>query len=95
MKRIVIIGASSGIGYSLASQYIMSGQWIVGVAARRADRLETLKDMSPGRVHTATIDVTADDAAQRLDQLIADMGGMDISCFRLAQASKTHRLTLP
>lgn len=78
MKRIVIIGASSGIGYSLASQYIMNGQWIVGVAARRADRLETLKDMAPGRVHTATIDVTADDAAQRLDQLIADMGGMDI-----------------
>ncbi len=78
MKRIIIVGASSGIGQSLATQYILSGTWQVGIAARRSDRLEALRNLAPDRVYTATIDITADDAATRLSQLIATMGGMDV-----------------
>lgn len=50
----------------------------LGVAARREDRLQALKQLAPDRVEVATIDVTADDAAQRLRSLIERLGGMDL-----------------
>ena len=78
MKRIIIVGASSGIGHSLAMQYIADGGWIVGVAARRGDRLEALRQIAPERVCAEVIDVTAADAAASLGRLIARMGGMDV-----------------
>lgn len=50
----------------------------VGVAARREDRLEALKQLAPDRVVTAALDVTADDADQRLRDLIEELDGMDL-----------------
>lgn len=50
----------------------------VGVAARREDRLEALKQLAPDRVVTAALDVTADDADRRLRDLIEELGGMDL-----------------
>lgn len=50
----------------------------LGVAARREDRLQILKQLAPDRVVTATIDVTAEDAPNRLRSLIDEMGGMDL-----------------
>ena len=50
----------------------------LGVAARREDRLQALKQLAPDRVVTATIDVTAEDAPHRLRSLIDEMGGMDL-----------------
>ena len=41
MKKIVIAGASSGIGHEVAKLYIEAG-WQVVAAARRIDRLQTL-----------------------------------------------------
>lgn len=78
MKRIIIVGASSGIGWSLATQYIADGGWMVGVAARRGDRLEALRQLAPERVSALEIDVTADDAAGRLMELVGQVGGMDV-----------------
>lgn len=78
MKKVVIIGASSGIGKCLAEQYIADGSWIVGIAARRSDRLEALRVLAPERVVTEVIDVMATDAAKRLDRLIGRLGGMDL-----------------
>ena len=72
MKRAIVIGASSGIGREVA-RLLMSEGWKVGVAARREAMLSDL-----GAAATARIDVTADDATQRLQQLIADLGGMDL-----------------
>ena len=72
MKRAIVIGASSGIGLEVARLLIGEG-WEVGVAARREAMLSDL-----GAAATACIDVTADDATQRLQQLIADLGGMDL-----------------
>ena len=72
MKRAIVIGASSGIGREVARLLISEG-WTVGVAARREAMLQDL-----GAAATACIDVTAEDAAQRLQQLIGDLGGMDL-----------------
>ena len=72
MKRAIVIGASSGIGREVARLLISEG-WTVGVAARREAMLQDL-----GAAATACIDVTAEEATQRLRQLIEDVGGMDL-----------------
>ena len=77
MSRVIIIGASSGMGWEVARLLLDQGHSL-GVAARREDRLLSLKQLAPDRVEVATIDVTADDAATRLNELIDRLGGMDL-----------------
>ena len=76
-KRIVIVGATSGIGYEVAKLYAEAG-WFVGAAGRREDKLQALQQTAPAQVQTQVLDVTADDAEIRLRQLIEKLGGMDI-----------------
>lgn len=78
MKKIIIVGASSGIGRCVAQEYISDGDWMVGIAARRIDRLEELKTLAPERIKTMAIDVTSDNAETLLLKLIAETGGMDL-----------------
>lgn len=77
MKKVVIVGASSGIGLELALIYIAKG-WTVGVVARRQNELNALKHISPDRVFTKKIDITQDESVTLLEELVCDMGGMDI-----------------
>lgn len=77
MQKVVIIGASSGMGLEVAKLFLDRG-CRVGVAARREDRLEALKQLAPDRVVTAALDVTADDADRRLRDLIEELGDMDL-----------------
>ncbi len=75
--RAVIVGASSGIGYEVARLLIADG-WTLALAARRIEPLEMLKQLAPSRVVTARIDVTDAQADVQLQQLIAQIGGMDL-----------------
>lgn len=77
MKRAIIIGASSGMGKEV-SQLLLADGWQIGIGARRMDALQELQTLSPQQVVTAAIDVMSDDAPQRLEQLIASNGGMDL-----------------
>ena len=70
MKKAIVIGASSGIGREVAILLRQHG-WTVGVAARRLDRLADF-DVA------AQIDITAEDAPERLAALIERLGGMDL-----------------
>lgn len=77
MKRIVIIGASSGLGARIATDFAAAG-WRVGIAARRADRLKDIKALYPGQIEYLEIDVTAQDAVEKFYNLIELIDGMDI-----------------
>lgn len=76
-KRIIIIGATSGIGREVALIYIAKG-WKVGIAGRRAAELESLRAEAPEQVSAQVLDVTQDDAPQKLQALIEQVGGMDV-----------------
>ena len=76
-KRVIIIGATSGIGREVANIYIKQG-WKVGVAGRRAHELETLRQTAPEQVFTQVLDVTDENAHQKFDELIEQIGGMDV-----------------
>lgn len=77
MKKIVIIGASSGIGYRVAEDFAKMG-WRVGMAARREEPLKKLKEKYPSNTEYMCIDVAQDDAAEKFTQLIELIDGMDI-----------------
>lgn len=77
MKRIVIVGATSGIGLETARLCIRRG-WRVGAAGRRREALEALRAEAPEQVETEALDVTLDDAPEHLARLIERLGGMDI-----------------
>ena len=89
MKRVVVIGASSGIGQQVAKLLLDKGYYL-GIAARRQDRLLALKQLAPDRVVTAAIDVTAEDADLRLRSLIDELGGMDLY-FHVSGIGKQNR----
>lgn len=76
-KRMVIMGATSGIGRKVAELYIGRG-WRVGVAGRRVHLLEELKRINPDRVEYEPIDITGTCPEKKLYSLIGRLGGMDI-----------------
>ena len=76
-KKVIIIGATSGIGREVALVYIAQG-WTVGAAGRREAELESLRAMAPEQVFTQVLDVTKNDAAEHLQTLINKVGGMDL-----------------
>lgn len=77
MKKVVIMGASSGIGLKVAEAFASRGVK-VGVAARKTEALKELKSKYPGMVEYEAIDVNTPQAPERLGNLIEALGGMDI-----------------
>ena len=57
MNKVIIIGASSGIGRQLAKHYINAG-FIVGIAARRENLLDELKAINPSNVFYKKMDTS-------------------------------------
>lgn len=76
-KKALVMGASSGIGAQVARILLERG-WTVGVAARRQEPLQALRQEFPHAVHTRHIDVTEQDAPQELTALVEEMGGIDL-----------------
>ena len=76
-KKVIIIGATSGIGREVALIYIAQG-WKVGIAGRREAELESLRAEYPEQVYAQTLDVTQEDAPEKLHALIEQVGGMDV-----------------
>ncbi len=85
--NVVITGASSGIGLSLARHYLEQGAE-VAVFARRGATLEELKSLYPERAHAYTVDVR-DAVALRAaaGDIIARNGAPDIV---IANAGISH-----
>ena len=77
MKRVLIVGATSGIGRELAIRYIEMG-CNIGIAGRRVEELKKLQELAPERICYEQIDVTKQDAADNLMQLIDKMQGIDL-----------------
>ena len=75
MKKAIIIGATSGIGQEVAKGLLLQG-WKVGVAGRRQSALEAFRTIAPDNIETEVLDVTKDDATEKLHKLIEKLGGM-------------------
>ncbi|MBD5348443.1 MAG: SDR family NAD(P)-dependent oxidoreductase [Bacteroides sp.] len=77
MNKIIIMGASSGIGLKVAEEFA-SRNMKVGVAARHTGTLSALKEKYPDFVEYEEIDINTNEAPGKLKRLIDKLGGMDI-----------------
>jgi len=76
-RRILITGASSGIGRACAERFLAEG-WIVGLVGRRGDLLEEVAAGRPGAV-VLQGDVAERDAVARIfAEFIARAGRLDV-----------------
>jgi NAD(P)-dependent dehydrogenase (short-subunit alcohol dehydrogenase family) len=83
--RLVVIGASSGIGAALAEHALGAGAQ-VGLVARRRGPLETLA--AGGRAALAVADVTVPgEGADALDRLAAELGPFDVVVYCVGVAT--------
>lgn len=71
------MGATSGIGMEVALLLAKRG-WKVGIAGRREERLCRVMDANKGIAVKKQIDVTAQNAAERLAEMAEELGGMDL-----------------
>ena len=80
-KRVVLTGASNGIGWYLASELVRAGAMVV-VTARRGDRLQALRQSFGNpqkRLIAVPGDITEAGHRQRLIETAVDeLGGIDI-----------------
>lgn len=76
-KRIIIIGASSGVGRRLACDFARMG-YKVGISARREEKLKEIAREYPDNIVYRAFDVAAADALSEFNNLIEDNNGMDI-----------------
>lgn len=77
MKKVIIMGASSGIGLAVAEALASRGVK-TGLAARHTKELHALKEKYPDCVEYESIDINHNDAPKKLEELIDKLGGMDI-----------------
>lgn len=80
MKKIVIVGASSGMGLIVAATFARMG-WRVGMAARRLEPMQAVKEQYPANVAIQQLDVTAPDAVKNFHSLIENIDGMDVMLY--------------
>lgn len=91
-RRIVIMGATSGIGYHTARLFAEAG-WMVGVAGRRIDELEKLRKEFPEQIVSSQIDITNANAEEELLALVERLGGMDTYLHVSGIGFQNHQLT--
>lgn len=96
-SRILITGASSGIGRALAPLCVQQGAH-VALAARSTERLEQLarelSTQSQSEVLAVTADLTNEDDRRRLVQTVADrFGGLDVLVNNAGVGSFGHFVT--
>lgn len=89
MKKIIIIGATSGIGKALAIRYLKAGHF-VGITGRRSHLLDEIKQQYPQQTFTSTFDVTGNESIAHLEKLIEQLQGMDLFIYNsgYGEASK-------
>lgn len=78
MKKAIIVGATSGIGKELAVVLASQG-YTLGLAGRRSECLEELKQSLSTKIFVCRIDVTeTTEAMELLSQLVNDMQGVEL-----------------
>lgn len=90
-KKVIIIGASSGLGRQLAWIYAESGA-LVGITGRRSDKLADTAARFPENLVPSCFDITAENPRQQLRQLIDRLGGLDLLVYNAGIGMPSERL---
>ena len=78
MKKVVIIGSTSGIGYELARQMIQKGYQVAGCGRREEILQKMEKELAPNFIGQQLDIRVTENLESNLNQVIEKLGGMDI-----------------
>jgi len=90
-KKIIIVGASSGIGSEIACTYVTMG-YKVGITGRREHLLNELKEKYPDQIFTSSFDVMEKENQERIQNLIEVMGGLDVLIYNSGYGNPSREL---
>ena len=90
-KKIIIVGASSGIGREIANTYVTMG-YKVGITGRREHLLNELKENYPDQIITSCFDVMESENHEKLRKLIEDLGGLDVLIYNSGYGDPSKEL---
>jgi short-subunit dehydrogenase len=76
-QKIIIIGATSGIGRKMAELYVGKGG-LVGITGRRIELLKEIQQHYPQEVEYECFDVRGTENIPHLEALVSKLGGLDI-----------------
>lgn len=76
-KKLIIVGATSGIGKALAKRYVEHG-CTVGITGRRKELLDEMQEQFPSQIMTECFDVRENNNIEHLESLIKKLGGLDL-----------------
>jgi short-subunit dehydrogenase len=91
MNKVIIIGATSGIGKELAHLYA-ANDWLVGVTGRRRALLDSLQQDFPDNILTECFDVTGDENIDCMKNLIQQLGGLDLLIYNSGYGEPSESL---
>ena len=74
-RRILVTGASSGIGREMVRCYAGQGAFVFGVARREAALAETIAPLPPGQVSVIAADLTTDPGRRGVAVAVEHAGG--------------------
>ena len=77
MKKVLVVGASSGMGRELAIKFAKN-DFLVGITARRKSHLEDLQSQYPNVICLRSFDCRKMNNTFELEQVIKEMKGLDL-----------------
>lgn len=75
--RVIIVGATSGIGRKMVEMYAQK-DYKVGITGRRKQLLDEIQKSYPNNIETECFDVTGNGNITHLEALITKIGGINI-----------------
>ena len=93
MQKILIIGATSGIGRELSRRYAAAGN-LVGATGRRQEMLDSLQGEYPNHIITACYDATDPHprTTAHLEVLVQKLGGLDLLIYNAGWGDLAEKL---
>lgn len=87
MNKVIIIGATSGIGRQLAKLYARKN-WLVGATGRRIALLQSLQKEFPENIVIECFDVTEEENIECIKNLTQQLGGLDLLIYNSGNRQK-------
>lgn len=91
MNKVIIIGATSGIGRELAVLYARNN-WLVGATGRKKMLLQSLQQEFPQNIVTECFDVTENENIECIKNLTQQLGGLDLLIYNSGYGEPSKNL---
>jgi len=90
-QKIIIVGATSGIGKEIAMIFASQNHF-VGITGRRENLLNELKENYPQQIFSSCFDVMGNENQQEIQQLINELGGLDLLIYNSGYGDPSREL---